>query len=65
MDTDTHYVIRIKGYLDDRWLRWFEGISVSQMEYGDTLTRVRTVEHNRTMIFKTINAAPFAKEPQQ
>ena len=31
------YEIRIKGHLDDRWADWFEGLTISLEDNGDTL----------------------------
>ena len=31
------YEIRIKGHLDDRWAEWFEGLTITLEENGDTL----------------------------
>lgn len=31
------YKIRIKGHLDDRWTEWFEGLTITLEENGDTL----------------------------
>jgi hypothetical protein len=31
------YEIRIKGHLDDRWAGWFEGLTITLEENGDTL----------------------------
>jgi hypothetical protein len=31
------YEIRIKGHLDDRWAEWFEGLTITLEEDGDTL----------------------------
>ena len=31
------YEIRLKGYLDDKWTEWFEGLTISLEENGDTL----------------------------
>ena len=31
------YQIRIEGHLDERWLRWFEGLDVSQLPEGETI----------------------------
>ena len=31
------YEIRLKGHLDDRWTDWFEGLTISLEEDGDTL----------------------------
>jgi len=30
MTSSNHYQIRIKGHLDERWMRWFEGFTVLQ-----------------------------------
>jgi hypothetical protein len=31
------YEIRIKGHLDDKWAEWFEGLTITLEEDGDTL----------------------------
>ena len=31
------YEIRVKGHLDDRWAEWFEGLTITLEEDGDTL----------------------------
>jgi len=31
------YEIRIKGHLDDRWTDWFEGLTITREEDGNTL----------------------------
>jgi len=31
------YEIRLKGHLDNRWIDWFEGLSITLEEDGDTL----------------------------
>lgn len=31
------YEIRIKGHLDDRWAHWFEGLTITLGDNGDTL----------------------------
>jgi hypothetical protein len=31
------YEIRIKGHLDGRWAGWFEGLTITLKENGDTL----------------------------
>ena len=33
----TVYQIRIKGHLDSQWTDWFEGLTITQEEGGDTL----------------------------
>jgi hypothetical protein len=32
-----YYEIRIKGHLDDRWADWFEGLTITLEDNGDTL----------------------------
>jgi hypothetical protein len=32
-----HYKIRIKGHLDSQWTDWFEGLTVTLEEDGNTL----------------------------
>ena len=31
------YEIRLKGHLDDRWADWFEGLTITLEDQGDTL----------------------------
>jgi hypothetical protein len=31
------YEIRLKGYLDGRWAEWFEGLTITLEDNGDTL----------------------------
>jgi hypothetical protein len=31
------YQIRIEGHLDERWLRWFEGLDVAPLPEGETV----------------------------
>ncbi|MCJ7641963.1 MAG: hypothetical protein MUO29_08730 [Desulfobacterales bacterium] len=31
------YEIRFKGHLDDRWAEWFEGLTITLEDSGDTL----------------------------
>ena len=35
--TEDHYEIRLKGHLDDRWADWFEGLTITLEDNGDTL----------------------------
>jgi hypothetical protein len=41
IDTPTsnpqYYEIRLKGHLDDRWAEWFEGLTLTLEDNGDTL----------------------------
>ncbi|MBI5957936.1 MAG: hypothetical protein HY866_04325 [Chloroflexi bacterium] len=31
------YEIRVRGHLDDRWADWFEGLTITREDNGDTL----------------------------
>jgi len=33
------YEIRIKGHLDDKWAGWFEGLTITRGDNGETLLR--------------------------
>jgi hypothetical protein len=33
------YEIRIRGHLDDRWADWFEGLTITREDNGETLLR--------------------------
>ena len=41
--TRTHYVIRIRGALDDRWAEWFSGMQISTREITDGI-RITTLD---------------------
>ena len=36
-DQPARYEIHIKGHLDDRWAAWFEGLTLTREDNGDTL----------------------------
>ena len=36
-DQSTVYQIRIKGHLDRQWRNWFEGLTITLADDGDTL----------------------------
>ena len=36
-DKNQCYEIRLKGHLDDSWAEWFEGLTITLEEDGDTL----------------------------
>ena len=36
-DRPTVYQIRIKGYLGDQWTDWFDGLTITLEDNGDTL----------------------------
>ena len=38
-DRSTHYQICIEGKLDERWLRWFEGLEVTSSADNQTIIR--------------------------
>jgi hypothetical protein len=35
--TPQYYEIRLKGHLDERWTAWFEGLTITLEDNGDTL----------------------------
>ena len=41
MDTQTsnarYYEIRLKGHLETRWMKWFDGLAITLEENGNTL----------------------------
>lgn len=39
MDRSTHYQICLEGILDERWLRWFEGLEVKASADDQTIIR--------------------------
>jgi hypothetical protein len=38
-DYPTHYQICLEGVLDERWLRWFEGLEVTTSADNQTIIR--------------------------
>ena len=38
------YEIRVKGHLDDRWVNWFGGLTITLEESGDTLLTGQVVD---------------------
>ena len=49
--TDDHsepgnYEIRIKGHLADRWVHWFEGLTITLEEDGNTLLTGQVVDQS-------------------
>ncbi|HEU4322717.1 MAG TPA: hypothetical protein VFS21_06170 [Roseiflexaceae bacterium] len=38
------YAIRVKGHLDDKWADWFEGLSITRVDKGETLLRGPVVD---------------------
>lgn len=37
METNINYSLRIKGHLNERWIRWSEGLTVTQVPNGETV----------------------------
>ncbi|HSL43457.1 MAG TPA: hypothetical protein VK897_08495 [Anaerolineales bacterium] len=40
----TNYEIRVRGHLDERRMRWFEGLSVSSHSNGETIISGRILD---------------------
>ena len=38
------YEIRLKGHLDDRWAEWFEGMTITLEDNGDTLLTGQVID---------------------
>jgi hypothetical protein len=38
------YEIRLKGHLDDKWADWFDGLSITRADNGETLLRGPVVD---------------------
>jgi hypothetical protein len=38
------YEIRLKGHLDDKWADWFEGLTITRADNGETLLRGSVVD---------------------
>ena len=37
MKTSNGYQIRVKGHLEEEWMDWFDGMSITQLENSETL----------------------------
>lgn len=37
MDEPEHYEIRIEGHLDTRWVDWFDGLTITLEDNGETV----------------------------
>lgn len=75
-DQVQHYVIRLKGHLDERWVEWFEGLVITLEENGDTLLTGPVVDQAELHgLLKTVRDAQLvnavrvgrmiAQEPQE
>ena len=38
------YEIRLKGHLDDKWAAWFDGLTITREDNGETLLRGSVVD---------------------
>jgi hypothetical protein len=38
------YQIRLRGHLNNRWINWFEGLTITLEDNGDTLLTCRVVD---------------------
>ena len=38
------YEIRLKGHLDDKWADWFDGLTITRADNGETLLRGSVVD---------------------
>lgn len=38
------YEIRVKGHLDESWSEWFEGLTITNLESGETVLRGEIVD---------------------
>ena len=38
------YEIRVKGHLDQRWSAWFDGLTVTHLQDGDTMLAGQVVD---------------------
>ena len=38
------YEIRLKGHLDDKWADWFEGLTITRADNGETLLHGQVVD---------------------
>ena len=36
-DEPSQYAIRLQGHLDDSWASWFEGLTITRAENGETV----------------------------
>jgi hypothetical protein len=42
--TALHYEIRVRGHLDDRWAEWFDGLTITLEDDGNTLLSGRMID---------------------
>jgi len=38
------YEIRVKGHLDESWSEWFDGLTITNLESGETVLRGEIVD---------------------
>lgn len=44
--TSGTYVIRVRGLLSSRWAAWFEGMTVTNLDSGETVLSGRVVDQS-------------------
>ena len=53
---NTHYHIKIKGHLDARWQDWFDGLTITLTNDGDTILSGEIVDQAALHgVFRKIN----------
>lgn len=56
MNEHTHYHIKIKGHLDARWQDWFDGLTITLTDDGDTILSGSIIDQSALHgVFKKIN----------
>ena len=53
-DGTGHDLIRLKGYLDDCWANWFDGLTITLEDNGDTLLIVALVDQVALHMLKRV-----------
>src|SRR4029434_10692949 len=43
-DEPGRYELRLKGHLDDKWADWFDGLTITRSDNGETLLRGPVVD---------------------
>jgi hypothetical protein len=52
-DTPAHYQIQVRGTLDPRWSGWFDQLSISHDDDGNTL--IAGLVHDQAALYGLIN----------
>ena len=61
-DESGWYEIRIKGHLDNRWAAWFDGLTITREDNGDTRLRGPVVDHAGRALARSGRIAWLAEE---